>query len=50
MEDLHILQTVEEFQGNMQKASNALGLSISSLYRRLSKIRSIAMGTSQDCA
>lgn len=50
MEDLHILQTVEEFQGNMQKASNALGLSVSSLYRRLSKIRSTAMEISQDCA
>jgi len=48
MEDLHILQTVEEFRGNMQKASNALGLSVSSLYRRLSKIRSTAMEISQD--
>ncbi|MBN1980438.1 MAG: sigma-54-dependent Fis family transcriptional regulator [Chitinivibrionales bacterium] len=37
-EDAHILQIIEKFNGDKNKASKALGLSISSLYRRLAKI------------
>jgi DNA-binding NtrC family response regulator len=36
--DAHILQVVAEFNGDKKKASKALGLSISSLYRRLARI------------
>jgi len=39
IEDLHILQVIADLQGNMQQASKLLGLSVSSLYRRLSRIR-----------
>jgi len=42
VEDAHILQVVAEFDGNMHMASKTLGLSVSSLYRRLSKIRELA--------
>jgi DNA-binding NtrC family response regulator len=37
-EDAHILQVLESFNGNKRKTCKALGLSISSLYRRLAKI------------
>ena len=39
MEDAHILQVVKELHGDMHKASEALGLCLSSLYRRLGKIK-----------
>ena len=38
MEDAHILQVLEKFNGDKRKTCKALGLSISSLYRRLAKI------------
>jgi transcriptional regulator with PAS, ATPase and Fis domain len=38
LEDKHILRVLEKFNGNKSKTCEALGLSISSLYRRLSKI------------
>jgi DNA-binding NtrC family response regulator len=38
MEDKHILEVLEKFNGNKSKTCEALGLSISSLYRRLAKI------------
>jgi DNA-binding NtrC family response regulator len=38
LEDEHILQVLEKFNGNKSKTCEALGLSISSLYRRLAKI------------
>jgi len=38
VEDAHILQVLEEFNGDKRKTCKALGLSISSLYRRLAKI------------
>jgi DNA-binding NtrC family response regulator len=38
LEDKHILQMLEKFNGNKSKTCEALGLSISSLYRRLAKI------------
>jgi DNA-binding NtrC family response regulator len=38
LEDNHILETLEKFGGNKSKTCEALGLSISSLYRRLAKI------------
>jgi len=38
LEDNHILQMLEKFNGNKTKTCEALGLSISSLYRRLAKI------------
>jgi DNA-binding NtrC family response regulator len=38
LEDKHILQVLKEFNGNKSKTCEALGLSISSLYRRLAKI------------
>jgi len=38
VEDAHILQVLEEFNGVKRKTCKALGLSISSLYRRLAKI------------
>jgi DNA-binding NtrC family response regulator len=38
LEDEHILQVLEKFDGNKSKTCEALGLSISSLYRRLAKI------------
>jgi DNA-binding NtrC family response regulator len=38
LEDKHILQVLENFNGNKSKTCEALGLSISSLYRRLAKI------------
>ncbi len=37
-EDAHILQVLEKFNGDKRKTCKALGLSISSLYRRLAKI------------
>ncbi|MBN1981806.1 MAG: hypothetical protein JW795_09755, partial [Chitinivibrionales bacterium] len=37
-EDTHILEVLGKFNGDKSKASKALGLSISSLYRRLTKI------------
>ena len=37
VEDVHILEILEKFNGDKKKASMALGISISSLYRRLSK-------------
>jgi transcriptional regulator with PAS, ATPase and Fis domain len=40
IEDVHILKVLEEFNGNKSKTCEALGLSISSLYRRLAKIAS----------
>lgn len=43
IEDIHILQVVAQYSGDMQSASKVLGLSVSSLYRRLSKIRSLAI-------
>lgn len=45
MEDVHILQVVTDSHGNIQQASKALGLSVSSLYRRLSRIRTVAAMT-----
>lgn len=45
IEDIHILQVVTQYNGDMQSASKVLGLSVSSLYRRLSKIRSVAVET-----
>jgi DNA-binding NtrC family response regulator len=38
IEDEHILEVLEKFSGNKSKTCEALGLSISSLYRRLAKI------------
>jgi transcriptional regulator with PAS, ATPase and Fis domain len=38
LEDKHIVQVLEKFNGNKSKTCEALGISISSLYRRLSKI------------
>jgi DNA-binding NtrC family response regulator len=38
LEDKHILQVLKKFNGNKSKTCEALGLSISSLYRRLAKI------------
>jgi DNA-binding NtrC family response regulator len=38
LEDEHILKVLKEFNGNKSKTCEALGLSISSLYRRLAKI------------
>jgi DNA-binding NtrC family response regulator len=38
LEDKHILEVLEKFNGNKSKTCEALGLSISSLYRRLAKI------------
>jgi DNA-binding NtrC family response regulator len=38
LEDKHILQVLEKFEGNKSKTCEALGISISSLYRRLAKI------------
>ena len=38
LEDKHILEVLEKFKGNKSKTCEALGLSISSLYRRLAKI------------
>jgi DNA-binding NtrC family response regulator len=38
LEDEHILKVLEKFDGNKSKTCEALGLSISSLYRRLAKI------------
>jgi DNA-binding NtrC family response regulator len=38
LEDKHILQVLEKYKGNKSKTCEALGLSISSLYRRLAKI------------
>jgi DNA-binding NtrC family response regulator len=38
LEDNHILEVLEKFNGNKSKTCEALGLSISSLYRRLAKI------------
>jgi transcriptional regulator with PAS, ATPase and Fis domain len=40
LEDNHILEMLEKFNGNKSKTCEALGLSISSLYRRLAKITS----------
>jgi len=38
VEDQHILEVLESFNGNKSQTCEALGLSISSLYRRLAKI------------
>ena len=38
-EDAHILRVIQEFKGDMHKASEALGLCVSSLYRRLGRIK-----------
>jgi transcriptional regulator with PAS, ATPase and Fis domain len=38
LEDKHILQVLEKFEGSKSKTCEALGISISSLYRRLAKI------------
>jgi DNA-binding NtrC family response regulator len=38
VQDTHILQVLEMFNGDKRKTCKALGLSISSLYRRLAKI------------
>jgi DNA-binding NtrC family response regulator len=38
LEDEHILSVLKKFNGNKSKTCEALGLSISSLYRRLAKI------------
>jgi DNA-binding NtrC family response regulator len=40
LEDEHVLQVLEKFNGNKSKTCEALGLSISSLYRKLAKIAS----------
>jgi Response regulator containing CheY-like receiver, AAA-type ATPase, and DNA-binding domains len=37
-EDAHILQVLEKFNGDKRKTCKALGISISSLYRRLARI------------
>lgn len=39
MERLHIQRTLEHFGGDKHAASQALGISLSSLYRRLEKVR-----------
>ena len=44
LEDKHILQVLEKFEGNKSKTCEALGISISTLYRRLSKITSSQSG------
>ncbi len=38
MENLHILKTMKKYNGDKRKSSEALGMSFSNLYRRLSKI------------
>lgn len=50
IEDIHILQVVTDMHGNIQQASKALGLSVSSLYRRLGKIRDTASITEPSCS
>jgi transcriptional regulator with PAS, ATPase and Fis domain len=38
MEKVHILKVLEHCKGDKYKASEVLGLSLSSLYRKLAKI------------
>jgi len=44
LEDKHIVQVLEKFKGNKSKTCEALGISISSLYRRLAKITATQPG------